>query len=197
MTIENLTPAPTTATTTEAQERARARAAAKRAKLEQTDREIAALETARAAVEAHRVADEALTTDVVDLDAAADVAIDALCTVLGSTSAPSDARRESLRIAVGLGAEVDAMRRLVAAVRLRREGWVLLPAGKYAGLSRGRDWCRSREGGGFADRCDNGGFRGTPGKWEVGSTDGYNRKDKVAWDVYHVTVGTETWTVAV
>jgi hypothetical protein len=195
MTIENPTPPPTT--TTEAQERAAKRAAAKRAKLEQTDREITALETARAAVEAHRVAAEALAADVVDLDAAADVAIDALCTVLGATSAPSDARRESLRVAVGLGAEVDVMRTLALATRLNRKDWVPLPAGRHAGLSRGRDWCRSREGGGFADRRDGGGFRGTPGKWEVGSTDGYSRKDKVAWDVSHVQVGAETWTVAV
>lgn len=74
---------------------------------------------------------------------------------------------------------------------------VELPAGKYEHLSRGRGWARKGRG----DRVEWGdrvrdGYRVGPGRWTVGSTDGFARKSSTDWDVEHVQVGTQTWTLA-
>jgi hypothetical protein len=168
---------------------ARARAQAKQAKLERVDRELTALDAAQAAIAAHTAADAAVAADAVQLDAAADLAIDALVDAFGVHEI-RDARRASLRIAISAGADRAALRLLAEAARLSRSALVKLPQGRFADLSRGKGWCR-RSDGTFAND-----YRVGPGRWTVGSTDGFRRKDRVTWDVSHVTVGRETWTVA-
>lgn len=126
--------------------------------------------------------------DDVGADARADIAIDALAALLGDAQL-TEARRETVRIAVRLGADVDALREIVTATRVSRSEAITLPAGRYAHLSRGRNWQR-RNDGVFVDGAVG------PGKWTVGSTDGFNRKDKTAWTVIHVQVGAQTWTAA-
>ena len=101
----------------------------------------------------------------------------------------SDTRRETVRLAVRLGADAVALREIVTATRVSLSATITLPAGRYANLSRGRNWQR-RSDGVFVD----GGVG--PGKWVVGSSDGFNRKDKTPWEVKHVQVGNQTWTVA-
>ena len=42
----------------------------------------------------------------------------------------------------------------------------------------------------------NGGYRISPGRWTIGGNDGFSRKGEDVWNVEHVTVGSETWTIA-
>jgi hypothetical protein len=63
---------------------------------------------------------------------------------------------------------------------------IILPAGRLENLSRGKGWCRLGSGSNvtWADRAECGGYMvSTPGKWTVGSTDGFSRKDQTSWDV--------------
>jgi hypothetical protein len=121
--------------------------------------------------------------------------IDALCT--GHTV--SDSRRESLIIALGLGADDSTLVRLRDAGRLDRSGrrTVDLPPGRYEHCSRGRGWARRGRGDSavWGERVD-AGYRVGVGRWTVGSTDGFSRKSSEDWTVEHIRVGTETWTVA-
>lgn len=87
--------------------------------------------------------------------------------------------------------------RISDAMRVAKGATVVLPAHKYEGLSRGRGWARQGRG----DRAVwgervSGGYRVGVGHWVVGGNDGFKRNGETEWDVSHVTVGTETWTVA-
>jgi hypothetical protein len=121
--------------------------------------------------------------------------VDARCARLGLPTV-SDKRRESLALA---HADVDdvAFARLAKATRLARGSTIVLPAHHYQHLSRGRGWCRRGRGDGavWGERVEKG-YRVGPGRWTVGATDGFSRKDSDDWIVAHVTVGTATWTVA-
>jgi hypothetical protein len=110
---------------------------------------------------------------------------------------PTDRRRESLRIAAELGADTATLRQLAAATRLRRGDTAILPAGRYAHLSWGRGWARKGRGENavWGERTEAGNFRVGPGKWVVGSNDGFRRKETTSFNVRHVQVGEQTWTI--
>lgn len=113
--------------------------------------------------------------------------------------AVSDKRRESLVLAIELGADAETLAQIRDARRLSRTDAIVLPAGRLQHLSRGRGWCRSgrRDSAKWADRTDNDDYRvDEPGVWIVGCSDGFSRKDETKWRVSHVTVGEQTWTIA-
>lgn len=104
--------------------------------------------------------------------------------------AVTDSRAVSLAIASELGAGLSTLRAVAGASLLARNGEIKLPRGRFANLSRGRGWCRCSDGTFFADHIVG------PGKYAVGSSDGFSRKDRVRWTVQHITVGEQTWTTA-
>lgn len=108
----------------------------------------------------------------------------------------SGARKESLEIAADLGADDATLKTLAEAVRLRRRDTILLPA-KYAHTSRGKAWCRKGRGDNaeWGER-DGNAFEVGPGDWTVFSSDGFRREQRVEWEVRHVQVGDQTWTIA-
>lgn len=107
------------------------------------------------------------------------------------------ARRESLRRAIEAGASDAVLGQLADAPRLSRKFTIVLPAHRFENLSRGKGWCRLGKGDSAAwgERVDNG-YQVGPGRWTVGASDGFSRKGQDTYTVKHVTVGTETWTVA-
>lgn len=109
----------------------------------------------------------------------------------------SPARRESLERAIELGADEACLTALRDATRLCRRDTIVLPAHRYESLSRGRGWARRGRGDAavWGERVDDG-YRVGPGRWTVGATDGFSRRDSVVWVVEAVTVGDETWTIA-
>ena len=107
---------------------------------------------------------------------------------LGVTA--TEARAESLAIAAEMGADLATLRKVAEAVRLARKDEIKLPEGRFGKLSRGRAWCRRSDGVFFDDHTVG------PGKYSVGSSDGFSRKDRTEWTVAHVTVGDQTWTIA-
>lgn len=111
----------------------------------------------------------------------------------------SDMRRETLLRAIDLGAPQRVLIQLRDAKRVRREPTIRLPRGKYASCARGRDWCRMGRGDaitwGELDDSDSA-YEVGPGKWTVGSTDGFRRTSNDMWVVKNVSVGEETWTIA-
>jgi hypothetical protein len=108
----------------------------------------------------------------------------------------SDTRKESLKIAADLGADDEVLKVLAEATRVRRKDTILLPA-KYAHTSRGKAWCRKGRGDSaeWGEREGNA-FEVGPGAWTVFSSDGFRREKRVEWEVEHVQVGDQTWTVA-
>ena len=121
-------------------------------------------------------------------------AIDALC----SGHDVSDKRRESLSIALGLGADEVTLIRLRDANRVARGLRIVLPQGRYEHCSRGKGWARRGKGASVAwgERVDSGYRVETEGRWIVGSNDGFSRKEETAWDVERIAVGSAIWTVA-
>lgn len=109
----------------------------------------------------------------------------------------SDARAKNLGKAREAGAKLVALRTLVDAVRVSSTATIILPPGKYAGLSRGHGWARMGQGDSvvWGESVD-GGYRVGPGKWSVGSSDGSSRKSDTPWVVKHIRVGDAIWTVA-
>ena len=102
-----------------------------------------------------------------------------------------------LQEAAEKGSSPEILALLLGAVLVRRKDSILLPPHRYEGLSRGRGWCRKGKGENvtWGDREDNG-YRVGRGRWIVGGSDGFTRKGETAWDVFHVVVGAETWTIA-
>ena len=110
---------------------------------------------------------------------------------------PSDKRMESLALATGL-VDDATFAKIAGAVRVKRNSdTIVLPAHRYENLSRGRGWARQGKGDKavFADRVD-GGYECGAGRWSVGATDGFSRKDATEWTVSNVQVGEQTWTIA-
>lgn len=112
-------------------------------------------------------------------------------------AAASEDRREFLRLALELGADHKTICLLAEATRVARKTTIVLPSGKYEHLSRGRGWARLGKGisAQWGERVKNG-YEVGPGRWSVGSTDGFKRKSAVVWDVKNIQVGPETWTIA-
>lgn len=109
-----------------------------------------------------------------------------------------DSRKETLVRAIELGASDDVLETLRDALRIHRNSQtIVLPALRYEHLSRGRGWARKGRGREvtWGERVD-GGYQVGPGRWTVGATDGFSRKDSCDWSVKHVQVGSETWTIA-
>jgi hypothetical protein len=106
-------------------------------------------------------------------------------------------RLATLGRAIELGADDATLIALRDATRVARKDTIVVPAHRYEGLSRGRGWARLGRGGDvrWGERVD-GGYRVGPGRWSVGSTDGFFRKGADVWDCEHLRVGEETWTVA-
>ena len=100
--------------------------------------------------------------------------------------------------AIELGAPAKTLRAILDADRLKRAPYIVLPAGRYDHLSRGRGWARKGTGATveWGDKHENGWKVATPGVWTVGSTDGYNRKENKKYTVKHLQVGDQTWTIA-
>lgn len=108
----------------------------------------------------------------------------------------SESRMESLTMAHEL-VDDATFTRLAGATRLYRMPTIVLPRLHLEGLSRGRGWARKGTGDNaqWGKRVD-GGYRVGPGKWIVGATDGFRRKDSRAWTVANITVGDNIWTIA-
>jgi len=133
------------------------------------------------------------TSAAATIDVAA-ARLDALCAKHAPVSA---VRRESLAVAISLGADATTLATLADAVRVSRKETVLIPQGRFARLSRGKGWCRSGKGAGASwAELEGNEYRVGPGKYVVGSNDGFTRKEQTDWTVSHVQVGTQTWTVA-
>lgn len=109
----------------------------------------------------------------------------------------SDFRRESLEIACDMDVSDVVFKTLVDAIRVRRATTIILPPLHLESLSRGRGWARQGRGSNavWGERVD-GGYEVGPGRWTVGATDGFKRKKSETWNVRHIQVGTDTWTIA-
>lgn len=109
---------------------------------------------------------------------------------------PTEKRLESLTIAHPL-VDDATFAALVTAMNVARKDTVTLPVQRFENLSRGRGWARKGRGDSavWGERTEKG-YRVGPGRWTVGGQDGFSRKGEVAWTVKHVTIGTETWTIA-
>lgn len=114
-----------------------------------------------------------------------------------SLDAISPSRLETLTQAHPLVADAT-FRLLASAMRVARKASIVLPAHRYESLSRGRGWARQGRGDSaiWGDREDKGYRVTTTGRWVVGASDGFSRKDETTWDVTRVVVGAETWTIA-
>lgn len=110
---------------------------------------------------------------------------------------PNPKRIERLAEAIELGASDAALEALCDAARTSKTETITLPAHRYENLSRGRGWARKGRGDSavWGDRVD-GGYRVGPGRWTVGGNDGFSRKGETVWEVKHVIVGGQNWTVA-
>jgi len=127
-----------------------------------------------------------------------DQAVIDLAMMLGRSDPPNESRTESIRQAMKAGASYEVIGWIATSVRVFRNTSIVLPAGRYESCSRGKGWCRLGKGSAaqWGDRV-NGGYQvDTPGKWIVGSNDGYNRKGETTWTVEHVKIGENTWTIA-
>lgn len=118
-------------------------------------------------------------------------------TILAKYTDLTENRYASVRYAAERDVDDETLVALCEAIRLFRKDRAVLPAHRYENLSRGRGWARKGRGDDaeWGDRTDNG-YRVGPGRWIVGSNDGFSRKGETTWNVRHVTVGAETWTLA-
>jgi hypothetical protein len=162
--------------------------------LTETETRIAAVNAAREAV----ANAEAALKQARDALKLAEGRVDPIDMLLAGSKC-TDARRETLQLAIDAGAPRKTLVLLRDAVRVTRAPRAKLPRGRYQGCSRGRDWCRQGSGKNavWAQlNDDETAYLVGPGKWSVGSTDGFKRKSERKWIVKAIQVGSETWTVA-
>jgi len=103
----------------------------------------------------------------------------------------SGPRAKTLIRAAAAGLSPAQLKRIAEAVRVhKKENGMTLPKGKYENLSRGKGWCRQGTGANavWGDRVDGGYLVREAGRWDVGSSDGFSRKDSVRWDVQEVAI---------
>lgn len=116
------------------------------------------------------------------------------------TTGLGEKRRESIAQAVALGAKRETLRMIATAARVSRGSTIHLPTGRYYSTSRGKSWCRKGKGdeAKWAEVVPGKGHCVTePGRWSVGSDDGFRRRETpTIWDVEQIKVGEQTWTVA-
>ena len=107
--------------------------------------------------------------------------------VASLTSKPlTEARIRILTAAADEGIAEADLKRLAEAARVStKTAGITLPAGRYENLSRGRGWCRKGRGdtAQWAERVEGGYFVAESGRWIVGCSDGFSRKDQTEWDV--------------
>lgn len=126
-----------------------------------------------------------------------DLALAFLCEGCEVSETRRETRRESLAIAIALGADLATLVKLRDAGRLSRKNTITLPRHRRENMSRGKGWARKGRGKevSWGERDDTGYIVG-PGRWTVGGNDGYHRKGETVWTVTHIAVGPQTWTVA-
>jgi hypothetical protein len=128
------------------------------------------------------------STATADRDAALAEAIVAIRALTGTTDI-SPTRAAVVVRAAAAGATPLQLKRIADACRTSEQAsGILLPAGRYEGLSRGRGWARRGTGSDVEwGTREDGGYRvATEGTWTIGSTDGFSRKDATQWKVSRV-----------
>ena len=85
---------------------------------------------------------------------------------------------------------------LYNAHKLSRLPSIVLPKHRFASLSQGRSWCRNERTKEFANEYIASSEGDKVTKFTVGGNDGFRRADKVTWDVWHIAVNGNIWTVA-
>lgn len=137
----------------------------------------AALVTAKESLD-----DAATTAANASMDA---IVSEAAALISAITTDSVSASRAKTMIIAAASLSPAKLKALAEAARVSSAEGIVLPAGKFEHLSRGKGWCRQGTGS-FAtwgERVD-GGYRVAKiGKWTVGSTDGFSRKDSVTWTV--------------
>lgn len=116
---------------------------------------------------------------------------------LTPTEELSPGRRESLALAHAAAVDDEVFTKISTALRCSRTSTIVLPPQRFELLSRGRGWCRLGKGSTaqWGERAE-GGYAVGPGRWTVGGNDGFHRKGEDVWQVAHITVGADTWTLA-
>lgn len=110
---------------------------------------------------------------------------------------PTPNRLANLAIAAELGASEELLETLRTARYVSKKATVLLPQGRFERLSQGKGWARQGSGATAVwGAREDGGYRVGPGRWVVGSNDGFKRREETTYTVKHVTVGDQVWTVA-
>ena len=130
------------------------------------------------------------------LDPAVEARIDAVLNAANETI--PDLRRKRIRRAIALGASNAILTVLCRATQVAEDSTIVLDRGRYEGCSRGRGWCRSLGQGRtqWGEKVKEGYVVG-PGRWEIGSSDGFKRKEATPWHVQHVQVVPGViWTIA-
>ena len=110
---------------------------------------------------------------------------EAFCAVWGQVAVNDNRRAMVCRVAETAPKPAE-LRKLATAVRIGTNEGITLPAGRFAGLSRGKGWCRQGSGSSAEwISAENGWYPITErGKYIVGSSDGYSRKEQTPWTVY-------------
>lgn len=112
----------------------------------------------------------------------------------------SEARLKTLARATELGVTDSLFLRIANAAAVGRSGGSLvLPPGRYDHCSRGKGWARHGRGDTVQwGESVTGGYRvNVTGRWTVGSSDGFNRKDQQTYTVSCLAInGDETWLIA-
>jgi len=113
----------------------------------------------------------------------------------------SAGRKETLRQARALGASDKVLAGIASEPRMARKAEISLP-GRYGNASRATGWARLGKANtpgvswGEKEKDSLGHLVFTvdkPGKWEVMSSDGFNREERVKWQVTAYTVGDQVW----
>lgn len=109
-----------------------------------------------------------------------------------------ETRYKTLHLAIAAGASDAVLTQLCKAARVSRKATIILPAHRFENLSRGRGWARQGTGDNvlWGEKVE-GGYRCGPGKWSIGATDGFQRKDSTEWRVSNIMVGSEVWSTAI
>lgn len=98
-------------------------------------------------------------------------------------------RMPSVISAAASGLSPKDIKDIAVALRVsQKDRGILLPAGTFENLSRGKGWCRLGRGSNvtWADRVDGAYLANSAGTWVVGSNDGFSRKDQVEWKVMKI-----------
>lgn len=109
----------------------------------------------------------------------------------------SEARMEKLEAIHAKGVPDEIFSAIADANRAEQGTTIVLPASRLESLSRGKGWARLGKGKSveWGERV-RGGYECGPGHWVVGGSDGFKRSEQTPWDVSHINVAGEIWTIA-